>query len=204
MKDFLNLKSIMLISCLFYSQIVFCQDTKSYLSSIEEYVSKYVETHEVVKGDDRKHLHFFPPDSNYKVAATFEKINDKTGFEMQTSNKSVQQYYRYGKISFAIKNIHLTLTVYQSKNLLLTDEFKNYLFIPFTDATNGIDTYEGGRYIDISITDIVNNKVIIDFNKAYNPYCCYTKGYNCPIPPKENELTIAINAGEMKYTKPVN
>ena len=68
--------------------------------------------------------------------------------------------------------------VYQSKKLMHTDEYKDYLFIPFTDATNAMETYEGGRYIDISISGITNNKVIIDFNKAYNPYCCYTTGYN--------------------------
>jgi hypothetical protein len=85
-----------------------------------------------------------------------------------------------------------------------TAEYKNYLFIPFTDVTNGTDTYEGGRYIDISTSDIRDNKLTLDFNKAYNPYCCYTNGYNCPIPPKENELTIAVNAGEMKYTKGVH
>jgi uncharacterized protein (DUF1684 family) len=83
-------------------------------------------------------------------------------------------------------------------------EYKNYLFIPFTDATNGTDTYEGGRYIDLSIPDIKDTNVIVDFNKAYNPYCCYTGGYDCPIPPKENALTVAINAGEMKYKKQVH
>jgi uncharacterized protein (DUF1684 family) len=52
--------------------------------------------------------------------------------------------------------------------------------------------------------DIKDTEVIVDFNKAYNPYCCYTSGYDCPIPPKENALPIAVNAGEMKYTKPVH
>ena len=88
--------------------------------------------------------------------------------------------------------------------MILTDEYKDYLFIPFTDATNGNETYEGGRYIDILITDISNNTVVIDFNKAYNPYCCYATGYHCPIPPKENALSVTINAGEKKYTKPVH
>jgi hypothetical protein len=164
-------------------------------------VKNYVTTHEVVKGEDRKYLHFFPADSNYRVTATFEKIDDNTGFKMP-SQISSQDYYRYGKISFKINGVACQLTVYQSKKLMHTDEYKDYLFIPFTDATNGTETYEGGRYIDISIPNIANNKVIIDFNKAYNPYCCYTTGYNCPIPPKENALTIAINSGEMKYTKP--
>jgi uncharacterized protein (DUF1684 family) len=123
---------------------------------------------------------------------------------MLTSRQSVQQYYRYGKISFVMNGRSYQLTVYQSKDLMQRAEYKNYLFIPFTDATNGTDTYEGGRYIDLSIPDIKDMKVIVDFNKAYNPYCCYTRGYDCPIPPKENALPVAINAGEMKYTKPVH
>jgi uncharacterized protein (DUF1684 family) len=190
---------------LFISQSSFSQHTKSsYVNSINAYVSNYVATHGVVKGEDRKHLHFFPPDSNYRVTATFEKMDDPAGFKMLTSQQSLQQYYRYGKISFVINGRSCQLTVYQSKDLMQRAEYKNYLFIPFTDATNGTDTYEGGRYIDLSIPDIKDTEVIVDFNKAYNPYCCYTSGYDCPIPPKENALPIAINAGEMKYTKPVH
>ncbi len=205
MKYLLSLKNGLLLSCLFLSQIIFSQDTKSsYINSINDYIRNYVASHEVVKGEDRKHLHFFAPDSNYKVTAVFEKTEDKLGFKMPTSQRSYQQYYRYGKISFTINGIECKLTVYQSKDMILTDELKDYLFIPFTDATSGKETYEGGRYIDIMIQDIADNKVIIDFNKAYNPYCCYTTGYHCPIPPKENTLTIPINAGEMKYTKPVH
>jgi uncharacterized protein (DUF1684 family) len=205
MKLLLNLKIVPLLSFLFISQSSFSQHTNSsYVNSINAYVSNYVATHGVVKGEDRKHLHFFPPDSNYRVIATFEKMDDPAGFKMLTSRQSVQQYYRYGKISFVMNGRSYQLTVYQSKDLMQRAEYKNYLFIPFTDATNGTDTYEGGRYIDLSIPDIKDMKVIVDFNKAYNPYCCYTRGYDCPIPPKENALPVAINAGEMKYTKPVH
>jgi uncharacterized protein (DUF1684 family) len=200
-----NAKVILFVSAAIFSQNSFSQNAKSnYANAINDHVKKYVATHEVVKGEDRKHLHFFAPDSNYKVTATFEKIDDKAGFGMPTSQQTFQQFYRYGKISFVINGVSAGLTLYQSKALALNDEYKNYLFIPFTDATTGKTTYEGGRYIDISITDIKDNKVIIDFNKAYNPYCCYAAGYQCPVPPRENALTIAINAGEMKYTKPVH
>jgi uncharacterized protein len=84
--------------------------------------------------------------------------------------------------------------------LMGNDQYKNYLFLPFTDATTGIETYESGRYIDLQINDIKNNEVLIDFNKAYNPYCAYVSGvYNCPVPPKENHLIVAILAGEKIY-----
>ncbi|RYZ89654.1 MAG: DUF1684 domain-containing protein [Proteobacteria bacterium] len=199
------LRNALLLPCLLFGQLTFAQDTQSpYTASINEYVKNYIATHEVVKGADRKHLHFFPADSSYRVTATFEKIDDRAGFQMPTSQRSMQAYFRYGKIRFSINGTPCELTVYQSKDLLRMDKYKDYLFIPFTDATTGTSTYDGGRYIDVTTPDIRDNKLVIDFNKAYNPYCCYTAGYSCPIPPKENALPVAINAGEQKYSKPVH
>ena len=85
------------------------------------------------------------------------------------------------------------LNVYQSQELLKSAEYKDYLFIPFTDATSGNETYEGGRYIDLTIP--TSDHALINFNKAYHPYCAYTDGYNCPVPPQENTLPIKIEAG---------
>ena len=83
----------------------------------------------------------------------------------------------------------------------LVPQFRNELFLPFKDKTNANGSYGGGRYIDIKISDIENGKVILDFNKAYNPWCAYSDGYSCPIPPKENHLKIAVTAGEKEYGK---
>lgn len=199
------MKRVLFITLLSLAKFSIAQlSTNTYTDSINLYQKNYINNHEVVKGEDRKHIQFFASDSHYKVLAAFTKINDVVGFNMPTSAKSMQQYYRYGKISFNIKDSSYQLFVYQSKDLLLTVEYKNYLFIPFLDATNGKETYDGGRYIDISIEDIINNKVWIDFNKAYNPYCCYASGYHCPVPPKENTMEVSIPAGEKKYTKPVH
>ena len=85
--------------------------------------------------------------------------------------------------------------------LLETEKYKNDFFIPFTDGTSGIDSYMGGKYIDFSTTDSSNDKLLIDFNKSYNPYCAFKIGYNCPIPPKENALEVQIRAGEMNFVK---
>jgi len=71
--------------------------------------------------------------------------------------------------------------------------YEDYLFLPFTDATNGNETYGGGRYIDLSIPN--GDQIVIDFNKAYNPYCTYNKKYSCPIVPSQNALDIEIFAG---------
>lgn len=197
------MKYIALPIFLFVSIIAYSQTNDiSYAQYMKEFQENYVNTHEVVKGSDRKDIHFFPPDSTYQIIAKFQRIKDSVGFKMAAS-RSAQQYYRYGKVIFKIGRDTCTLYIYQSKDILPA-AFKDYLFIPFTDATTGKETYEGGRYIDIMIPEIKDNKLLIDFNKAYNPYCCYVAGFNCPIPPKENELHISINAGEKKYTKPVH
>ena len=78
---------------------------------------------------------------------------------------------------------------------------KNYLFVPFTDLTSGGESYGGGRYLDFFMDDIKNNYLEVDFNKAYNPYCAYATGFNCPIPPAENDLPVSIIAGEKNFAK---
>jgi uncharacterized protein len=88
--------------------------------------------------------------------------------------------------------------------LMNRPEYADYLFVPFTDATTGNETYGSGRYIDLRLGDIKNNTVLLDFNKCYNPYCAYTSGYNCPIPPKENRLAVAVKAGEKVFPKHIH
>jgi uncharacterized protein (DUF1684 family) len=73
----------------------------------------------------------------------------------------------------------------------------NYWFIPFTDNTTGVESYGGGRYIDID--EVSTDSLFLDFNYAYSPYCAYNERYDCPIPPPENALPITIAAGEKTY-----
>ena len=107
-------------------------------------------------------------------------------------------------LTFKLHDSLLHLYVYQFEALMKKEKLKDYLFVPFGDATSGFESYGGGRYIEFYISDIKNNQVILDFNKAYNPYCAYTTGYNCPIPPLENLLIVAIPAGEKNYGKKVH
>src|SRR4029077_12782195 len=115
-----------------------------------------------------------------------------------------KRFFKYGLLSFSLHGSLLHLFVYQSEALMKKEEMKEYLFVPFGDATSGFESYGGGRYIDLSISAIKKNRVILDFNKAYNPYCAYASGYNCPIPPLENLLTVPIVAGEKNYGKKVH
>jgi len=71
-------------------------------------------------------------------------------------------------------------------------------FVAYEDLTSGYDTYGGGRYLYILPED-ENNKVIIDFNKSLNPPCVFSIFTTCPVPRKENKLSIKINAGEKNY-----
>lgn len=190
------LLSLFLLSSSFFSA------AQSYNDSIKLFIKNYVGNHEVVKGEDRKQLHFFEPDKNYRVTANFERTGNEQWFEMPTSGRIKKVFRVYGTLRFKIHDTLVKLNVYQSQGLMGNDEYKNYLFLPFTDATTGIETYESGRYIDLQTSDVNNNEVIIDFNKAYNPYCAYVSGvYNCPVPPAANHLPVAIRAGEKMYGK---
>lgn len=180
----------------------YCFSQQAYIDSLLSFREKYIEEHEVVKGEGGKLLQFYPPDKQYCITAHFEKIQHAGWFEMQTSGNEKQTYRPFGFLYFAIKNIAYKLNIYQSKDLLLTTQYADYLFVPFTDSTNGGETYESGRYIDLRLSDIKNNHILLDFNKAYNPYCAYVKNvFNCPLPPAENHLPLLIIAGEKKYKK---
>lgn len=174
-----------------------------YEEAVQKHISDYVQHHEVVKGEDRQYLSFFPVDKSYRVEARFERKENSPWFLMETSGTLKKMYRVYGTLTFTIHDTLQTLNVYQSQSLMQTDQYKNYLFIPFTDATSGKETYPVGRYFDLLMDEIVGGKVVLDFNKAYNPYCAYVSGvYNCPVPPRENRLSVAIRVGEKAYTKP--
>jgi uncharacterized protein len=144
-----------------------------------------------------KGLNYYPINLDYRLKATFVKTENPTLFQMKTTTSRLPEYQKYGEVHFTLDGEDRVLEVYQSPEIIKKPGLEDYLFIPFTDETNGIDTYELGRYIDFRIP--TSDQVILDFNKCYNPYCSYGSGYSCPIPPEVNHLPIKILAGEMKY-----
>jgi uncharacterized protein len=177
-------------------------DAQGYMDSIKAFRADYVQTHELLTTKEQKALlSFYPLDPAFRVVARFEKYADSPWFSMPTSGATPQIQRKYGRLTFMIHDTVLHLMVYQSQALMQKTATRDYLFIPFTDATGGIDSYGAGRYIDGTISDIKNGSLVLDFNKAYNPYCAYSSGYNCPIPPRENDLPVAIRAGEKNYGK---
>ena len=142
-------------------------------------------------------LEFFPIDTSYRVRAQLEFHKDSKPFAMQTTTDRLPIYKLYATARFQLKGKECALEIYQSQDLINDPEHSDYLFLPFTDKTNGNSTYGGGRYIDLSIPE--GKEIIIDFNQSYNPYCAYNSEYSCPVPPRVNDLALEIRAGVKAY-----
>lgn len=153
--------------------------------------------------DDTSFLRFYAPNKAYCISAKVSITKDSQPFNMETHSGKTRTYQKYAELHFMLQKKKLTLEIYQSLDLMKSEAYKDYLFIPFNDLTNYETTYAGGRYIDLSIQDIHNGVVWLDFNKCYNPYCAYASGYSCPIPPEANRLSIRIEAGEKNFAKEV-
>jgi uncharacterized protein (DUF1684 family) len=151
--------------------------------------------------DDLSHVQFYAPDSTYRVTATVERMPNAVPFEMPTYNGKTRPHVAYALLTFTLHGKTQQLTLYRNLNTSRMPEYRDYLFLPFKDATSGQETYGGGRYLDLRTSDIQNGQVILDFNRSYNPYCAFKEGYPCPIPPKNNVLSVSIEAGEKAYGK---
>ncbi len=153
---------------------------------------------------DRKgiaNLDFYEPDIKYKLVCDVEMTPDEAPFDMATYSGKVFPYRTVAIANCTLEDRQFDLHIYENINLKKVPLYEDYLFLPFKDLTNGGDTYGGGRYLDFRTSDINDGKIVIDFNKAYNPWCAYSEGYSCPVPPKENHLDMRIEAGEKVYRK---
>lgn len=104
---------------------------------------------------------------------------------IETTTGDLRRYKRYGRFSFTVDGETAELTLYEAPH--------GY-FLPFVDVNAGQETYPAGRYLEPEA--LGDDRFHVDFNRAYSPYCAYGAGWNCPITPKENRLTVAITAGE--------
>jgi uncharacterized protein (DUF1684 family) len=137
---------------------------------------------------------FYPPNLAYRVKAKLIVTEGTPFFPMKTTTAQMKSDRIYGYVEFDVAGSHFRMPVYQSQDLMKTTEYADYLFFPFTDLTNGKETYMGGRYIDLRIP-VSGDTLVIDFNRAYNPYCAYSHRYSCPLVPAENQMDVAIPAG---------
>ena len=141
-----------------------------------------------------KQLEYYPPDRRYAVSATLVKTAENDAVTLLTSQNLEKTFYRYARIGFQIDGKDQALTAYK---YALSGDGSDQLFIPFKDATSGKETYGAGRYLDLEEPDTAS--FVLDLNDCYNPLCNYSSAFNCPIPPRENHLQVAVRAGEKTY-----
>ncbi len=137
-------------------------------------------------------LAYYPVDELYRVPAQLAAYEGEPAIEMPTSTGKRRDMRRAGQLKFSVQGQTLTLTAFVEAN----DREMARLFVPFADRTNGAETYQGGRYLDLTRTS--TGLYDLDFNRAYQPYCYYNVQYDCPFPPAENRLATFIRAGEKK------
>lgn len=138
-------------------------------------------------------LSYFAPSSEFVIEASYEPFaHPDTIVMLTTTAQDVRQSLRVGTLSFTVGGKQCKLYAYQT-----IDADEEGLFVPFQDATTGHETYEVGRYLQV--TFVMDSTATIDFNLAYNPYCAYNDAYSCPLVPKENRLPVAIRAGERTW-----
>ena len=132
-------------------------------------------------------LNYFPENPQLHFKLPLEKYAQPEHVRMQTSTGDVQNYLRVGQIHSRVNGQDATPQVYSS-------EQGGAYFIPFVDATAPAESYGAGRYLEPE--DLGDGTLHVDLNLAYNPYCAYNERWSCPIPPKENRLSVRIEAGE--------
>lgn len=192
-------KSLFILSFLYVS-VLFAQESKEFKEAkkFQQKMNKEFSSKEKSPLTEEdlasfESLEFFPIDSNLIVTATLTLHKDSEPFQMKTTTDRLPMYKLYATASFQLDGKDFTLDIYQNDKLLLTPDYEDYLFLPFTDRTNGESSYGGGRYIDLRLPE--GNTIVIDFNQAYNPYCAYNEKYSCPIPPRSNHVDAEISAG---------
>ncbi len=142
-----------------------------------------------------KGLDYFPLDSDYRFELELHEHDEKKLVKMIYTKGEEQEFLRWGEFWFKIGGKECRLQVYRR------DSREETLFIPFKDATSGKETYGAGRYLDIRTEEgyVGDGRWILDFNKAYTPWCAYSEAYTCPFVPPENWLKVTVRAGEKSY-----
>jgi uncharacterized protein (DUF1684 family) len=172
-------------------------DEKSYVADIAgaraQKDEDFRRTTEVVPENRRAEflpLAYFPIDPDYSVPASLKVTKDQTVLRIPTSTGSQRDMRRVGTLEFTLKGQRMQLTAFVEAGAPNVDR----LFVPFTDMTSGTETYPAGRYLDLDRS--ATGVYIVDFNRAYHPYCYYNPTYDCPYPPAENRLKVPVRAGE--------
>jgi uncharacterized protein (DUF1684 family) len=141
-------------------------------------------------------LRYFRPDGAYRVTAQLARAAVLAPLPLALTRGSADAYARWGTATFELGGRPHTLVLLQKQGLGTNP---NELFLPFTDPTNGQQTYAAGRYLDLAVPAPAATTIELDFNTAYSPFCAYNHEYSCPRPPADNRLPVPVLAGEQQY-----
>ena len=173
---------------------------EAYLEQVQEIIDervKYLRTSESSPfrqyDEPFREPNFFPIDVSYRINATVERIQKRNIVTLPNSQSGVETYEEFAWLNFTVNGERQKLLVLRPSGFGAL----KVLFLAFTDETSADETYGGGRYLDVEIGK--SDKVVLDFNLSYNPYCAYTDKYSCTLPPKENHLSVSIKAGEKNF-----
>ena len=197
-----SIKILVVALCLGTFPGIVAQDFEADLKHYRDSVDQQFASGEgsILLKEDRVHfegLDYFEADEKFKVSIWVELIENGEPFEMQTSTDRLPVYVPYAKLHFELDGESHALTAYQNLTYMRMPDHEDDLFIPFNDLTNGVESYGGGRYLEVTKDDIESG--FLDFNYCFNPYCSYNPNYSCPIPPEENMLNVRIEAGVKKW-----
>jgi len=138
-------------------------------------------------------LRYFDPDPDLRFELELDRFVSPATVAVETTQDRAQQYEQVGELSFAVDGADCSLYAYQSAG-----EDDGSLWVPFRDETNGEETYGAGRYLDLGPEEQAGDRWVLDFNRAYSPFCAFSDAYECPLVPTDNWLDVRIEAGE-KY-----
>jgi len=138
-------------------------------------------------------LRYFRPDGAYRVTARLTRAGGLVPLPLALTGGSADAYARWGTAEFELGGQPQKLVLLQKQGLGTNPQ---ELFLPFTDPTNGQQTYAAGRYLDLAMPAPDAATIELDFNAAYSPFCAYSHEYSCPKPPADNRLTVPVLAGE--------
>jgi len=136
-------------------------------------------------------LKWYPIRENYRVTATFVEYDPPKQVQVPNILGQSENLPSPGYASFTLNGKKLRLEP------VLEEPDAKELFFIFRDLTSGEGTYPSGRFLYAEMPK--EGKIVLDFNKAYNPPCAFTPYATCPLPPKQNKLPVRIEAGEMNY-----
>ncbi len=134
---------------------------------------------------------WFEPDASYRVEALLVPDQPPREEVVLSTRGNRRRALRLGKLRFLLQRRNLELTALR---LLEPGAGEAEVSVFFRDATTGKESYPVGRYLEAEL--LGGDRYRLDFNRAYNPTCAFSPLYNCPIPPRENVLSVAVRAGE--------